>query len=63
MDSRKYDLAVGIVLLIACFGFFIVTAALRMDPFIPVMMAIVSLLLAIAFFFMGLSTKAESTQI
>ncbi len=57
MNGKKYNLAVGIVLLVACFGFFILPGVLPLDPFIPVLMAIVSLLLAIAFFFMGLSAK------
>jgi len=57
---RKYSLAVGIVLLIASFGFLTIrwmTDAARLDAFLPSIFAIVSLVLAVAFFFMGLSAE------
>ena len=57
MDKRTYNFSVGIILLIAAFVFFMLPAALNMDPFVPLMFALVSFILGIGFFFMGQSGK------
>ena len=57
MDKRTYNFAVGIVLMIAAFAFFMMPALLNMDAFIPLMFALVSFLIGLGFFFMGQSGK------
>ena len=57
MDRRKFDFAVGIVLIIVSILFFAMPAFLNMDAFIPFIFALVSFILGIGFFFMGHNEK------
>jgi hypothetical protein len=57
MDKRKFDFAVGIILIITSLVFFTMPAFLDMDALIPLMFALVSFVLGIGFFFMGHSEK------
>lgn len=57
MDKRKFDFAVGIILIIVALVFFTIPAFLNMDAFIPFLFALVSFILGIGFFFMGHGEK------
>ena len=57
MDKRTYDLVVGVIFLIVAISFFVMPGFLNLDPLIPVMIAFISFLIAIAFFFLGYSEK------
>lgn len=55
MDKRTYNLTVGIILLFTSIAFFVMPSVLPIDAFIPVMLAIVCLIVALGFFFGGRS--------
>ena len=58
MNRREYSFGVGVVLVAVSFLFFLLPVLFsNIDAFIPVMLAILSLLIGIAFFFMGFSEK------
>jgi hypothetical protein len=58
MNKRTYSFGVGVVMVIASFLFFLLPVLFsNIDAFIPVMLAMLSLLIGIAFFFMGFSEK------
>lgn len=57
MNKRTYSLSVGIILIIVSIAFFIVPYFLQMDFLIPFFFALVSFILGIGFFFMGLNEK------
>jgi hypothetical protein len=57
MDKQTYSLGVGIVMIVVAFMFFMLPILFSIDAFIPVMLAILSFLIGIAFFFMGFSEK------
>jgi hypothetical protein len=57
MDDNTYNLIVGIVLVLTSLIFFALPAFLPYDPMIPVLLAIVSLVGAISFFYRGLVKK------
>ncbi len=57
MDKRTYDLVVGVIFLIVAISFFVMPRFLNLDPLIPVMLAFISFIIAIAFFFLGYSEK------
>lgn len=59
MDRRSYSFAVGILLVVVSFAFFLLPAFLSLDAFIPVVLAIVSFVLGIGFFFMGNAEKGR----
>ncbi len=56
MENRKYHLVTGIVLLLAAFGFFLLPL-IGYDPFVPIMIAIVLVIVALGVLLMGLSAK------
>ncbi|UCD02700.1 MAG: hypothetical protein JSV63_02835 [Candidatus Aenigmatarchaeota archaeon] len=57
-NKQMYGIAVGTVMIIASFGFFLLPIMFsNIDAFIPVMMSIASFLVGVAFFFIGLSEK------
>jgi hypothetical protein len=53
MDQREYHMAVGTVLLAASFIFFALPRFLDLDPFVPVMIAIVLVIVSLGVFLMG----------
>ena len=57
MDNNTYNLIVGIVLVITSLIFFVLPAFLPYDPMLPVLLAIVSLIGAISFFYRGRAKK------
>ena len=58
MDKRDYSLVVGVVMVAVAFLFFMIPVVFSgIDAFIPVMLAILSLLVGIGFFFMGFAEK------
>ena len=57
MDKRKFDFAVGIVLIIVSLIFFTLPVFINIDSFIPFMFSLVSFILSIGFFFMGHAEK------
>jgi hypothetical protein len=57
MDKRAYSLAVGVILIIVSIAFFVIPYFLKLDAFFPFMFALVSFILGIGFFFMGLNEK------
>lgn len=59
MNRRDYSFAVGIVLLVGSFAFFSLPVVINLDAFFPVLIAIVSFVLAIGFFFMGSAEKSR----
>jgi multisubunit Na+/H+ antiporter MnhG subunit len=57
-QKQIYSISVGTLMMIASFGFFLLPLVFsNIDAFIPVMMAIISFMVGVAFFFMGLSEK------
>ncbi|MFC2142879.1 hypothetical protein ACFLQN_00600 [Candidatus Aenigmatarchaeota archaeon] len=59
MDQNTYNFSVGIVMIIVALIFYASPGILNYDAFIPIMLAIVSFIIGIAFFFMGLSEKKK----
>jgi len=57
MDKRTYSLSVGIILIILSIAFFIIPYYLNLDFLIPFFFALVSFILGIGFFFMGLNER------
>jgi len=57
MDRRKFDFAVGIILIIVSIIFFTIPSFLNLDALIPFLFALVSFILGIGFFFMGHAEK------
>jgi len=57
MDKRTYDLVVGVVFLIVAISFFVMPRFLNLDALIPVMLAFISFIIAIAFFVFGYNEK------
>ena len=57
MDKRTYNLAVGIIMIIASLAFFILPSLLNLDYFIPFMFALVSFILGVSSFYMVYSAK------
>jgi hypothetical protein len=57
MDKRKFDFAVGVILIIVSLVFFKIPAFLNLDALFPFMFALVSFILGIGFFFMGHAEK------
>jgi hypothetical protein len=53
MDQKEYHMAVGTILLAAAFIFFAMPRFLDLDPFIPVMIAIVLVVVSLGVFLMG----------
>ncbi len=57
MNKRTYSLAVGILLIIVSIVFFVIPYFLKFDAFFPFLFTLVSFILGIGFFFMGLNEK------
>jgi len=57
MDRRTYSLAVGVILIVISLAFFIIPYFLKLDFLIPFVFALVSFMLGIGFFFIGLNEK------
>lgn len=57
MDKKTYSIIVGCIMLAACFMLILSVALLDIDAFIPVIMAIVSFIVALYIFFSGLSER------
>lgn len=53
MTRREYNLLAGVVLIAASIVFFIAPALLDYDPFVPLMLALFSLMTAIVFLVSG----------
>ncbi len=57
MNKREYSFATGVVLLIGSAIFFVLPAVFSFDAFFPFMFSLALLVVAVGFFFIGLSDK------
>ena len=61
MNQRTYGFAAGTVLIIVSILFFVSPFLLNYDAFIPLLLALVSFILGVGFFFMGYSQNSHKT--
>ncbi len=60
MNSREYHLVAGVVILVASLIFFVLPALIpAFDPFLPVMIGIILLIISMGVLMMGLAVRTK----